>query len=129
MARLEHWPSLLARFIETRIDMPFEWGGNDCCSFAASAVEVMTGERPPLPEYTGERDALRLIATRSLRERVSDVMGLGIHPAFAQRGDVGLLDLGGRETVAVCVGDTFAAPGVDGLLLVPRERALCAWTV
>ena len=129
MARREDWPERLAAFVEARLDMPFQWGPNDCSSFGAAAVVAMTGELPALPTYAGERDALRLIAERSLRARVGEVMGDEIAVAFAQRGDIGLLDVAGRETVAVCLGDLFAVPGTEGVLMLPRESALCAWRV
>jgi len=129
MPRREDWPEQLAAFVEARLDMPFQWGPNDCCSFAAAAVQAMTDDAPPLPVYAGERDALRLVAERGLRDRVGDVMGPEIVVAFAGRGDLGLMDVAGRETLAVCLGDLFAVPGTDGVLMLPRESALCAWRV
>ena len=35
--------ALLARFIEERRRMPFTWGSNDCCLFAADWVLAATG--------------------------------------------------------------------------------------
>ena len=129
MTRRTDWPELLAAFIVARLDMPFAWGANDCCSFGAAAVEAMTGTAPALPTYAGERDALRLIAERSLRARVGDEIGEEIPVAFAQRGDLALVDGAGRETLAVCLGELFAVPGPDGVVMVPRPTAICAWRV
>lgn len=127
--REQHWPEALADFIEARREMPFEWGPNDCCAFAAAALEAMTGERPPLPAYASERDAARLLREAPLRERVDELYGPEIVPAFAQRGDLVLLDLDGRATLGVCVGDEVVAPGPDGVLTFPRSLALAAWKV
>lgn len=128
--RLESWPEALSAYLDERRDMPFAWGTNDCCAFAADAVQAVTGERPLLPAYESERDALRLLRDRSLRERVGDVFGAEIAPAFARRGDLAVfMQDDERETLAVCVGDYLAAPGPDGMLLVPRAAAIAAWRV
>jgi hypothetical protein len=127
MSRLQDWPSRLAAYVDAAYTQPFEWGRHDCSAFAAGAVEAMTGERPPLPAYADAREAAELLADESLSSRVRSILGPPIAPAFAQRGDLALVEIDGRVSLAVCVGDLFAGPGADGLVMVPRVDVRMAW--
>lgn len=129
MRRLEHWPRLLAEYVESRLQMPFKWVENDCCSFAAGAIEAMTGERPPLPAYADARQAAEALAAESLSSRVRSLYGPPIEPPFMQRGDLALFYVDGRETLAACIGGEIAAPGPGGLVAVPLSAAFAAWRV
>ena len=129
MSRLQDWPSRLAAYVDKAYTLPFEWGRHDCSTFVAGAVEAMTGERPELPAYTDAREAAELLAAEPLLDRVRAIYGPPIAPAFAQRGDIALVDIDGRASLAVCVGDFFAGPGTDGLVMVPRAVAIAAWRI
>lgn len=129
MPRLQTWPEALAAYFDARRNVPFAWGTNDCSSFAAGAIEAMTGEAPPLPEYEGAAGAARELAVQPLRERVEELFGPEILPAFARRGDLILMLLEGRETLGVCDQDRIACAGTDGILLAPRSIAVAAWRV
>lgn len=130
MMRREDWPERLAAFLDARRYTPFDWALNNCASFTADAVEAMTGDRPLIPEYASERAAARLLATRGLRDRVNDAMAPEIGAAFARRGDVVMFrNDDDRETLGVCEGAYIAAPGADGLVLLPMSRAVAAWRV
>lgn len=127
--RQQDWPEKLYAFLDARHDMPFDWATNSCVSFAADAVNEMTGTMPELPTFATAAEAAALLATRSLRDRVNDQFGPEIAPAFAQRGDLVLIDLAGRESIAVCVGVEAAGPGDTGLLMAPMSAAVAAWRV
>lgn len=129
MIRRSTWPEDLYEFVDSRRDVPFAWGSNDCSSFAADAVHAITGWRPPLPEYAGAAAAARLLADRSLRDRVTDLFGPEIVPALARRGDLVLMVLDGRETLGVSVDEWIAGPGEHGLIFAPRSIAVAAWAV
>jgi hypothetical protein len=127
MMRREDWPERLYDYVESRRDTPFDWATNSCASFAAAAVEAMTDEAVPLPAFATTAEAAALLAERSLRDRVGDVMGPEIVPSFAQRGDLVLIDIEGRESVAVCLGLDAVGPGTAGIVLVPMSAAIAAW--
>jgi hypothetical protein len=129
MMRLQSWPEALAAYFESRRYLPFAWRLNDCTSFAAGAVEAMTGVMPELPRYKSAAQAARLIGQRSLRGRVGDVYGAEIPCASAFRGDLVLMLLDGRETLGVSDGHLIAGPGAEGMLLVPRSAGVCGWRV
>lgn len=129
MMRREDWPERLYDYVESRRDVPFGWATNSCASFAAGAVEAMTDGAVPLPAFATAAEAAALLAERALRDRVGDVMGPEIVPAFAQRGDLVLIDIEGRESVAVCLGLDAVGPGTAGIVLVPMSSAVAAWGV
>lgn len=132
MTRLENWPSLLAAFVESRIEAPFVWGVNDCCAFAARAVEVITGREvfADWATYADAAGAARVVQSAGGVDAIADrVLGARIAAAFAQRGDVVLVEIDGRQSLAVCLGQVYAAPGVERLAFIPAGGAQCAWRV
>lgn len=134
MTRREDWPERLFALIEARRDTPFEWSAHDCCTFAADAVHEMTGV-DPIADLRGKWDdevsALRLLKKHGgIEALASERLGEQVAPAFAQRGDVVLHTLTGREALGVCVGDRFAAVAdTVGVELVPMSAAVRAWRV
>lgn len=132
MTRLPDWQSRMQALVSARLCAPFAWGSNDCCLFACDAALAITGHDPAEVErgYSSEREAARLL------KRLGGVRGVGssrfgaeISPLLAQVGDIGLVESGGRESLAVCGGATWMAPGQFGLASVPLESALVAWRV
>lgn len=130
--RPQDWPERLARFWRERRAMPFAWGTNDCTTLAADWVAEMTGA-DPIADIRGWDDALSarrtIEALGGMHEAVSARLGPSVDWMLAQRGDVVLLMLDGRETLGVVMGAHAIAPGEDGALLVPLDRAACAWRV
>lgn len=129
----EDWPERLAAFLEERRDRTFAFGEHDCALFAADWILEATGE-DPLGELRGtwqdEISALRVLKDRGPLSTIADeLLSARIAPAFAQRGDVVLSEITGREGLGVCVGERFAAPSDVGVEFVPMSFALMAWKV
>lgn len=129
MKRLPDWPMRLADYIESRHRMPFAWGSNDCAAFAAGAVHAITGQNVDMIERASAADAARLLASDGLIDRLDAIFGARCAVQFVRRGDIALLDLDGRPTCGVCTGAMVAAPGADGVLLLPKSRTFCGWRV
>lgn len=130
MTRLNDWPERLAAFMDERRNVPFQFGIHDCSTFAADAVAAMTGERLQIPVADSPEAYARLVRDQgTLRDMAEALLGESIHPAYAQRGDVVLLEMGERETLGICVGAEIAGPGADGLALAPMSMALLAWRI
>jgi hypothetical protein len=131
MKRREDWAEQLADYLDARRDVPFAWGGNDCASFAAGAVEAMTGEATQIQQIESAAAYLHFLRDHGpLDAIVDDTLGERLpSPAFAQRGDVVLLFVDERATLGVCIGTEAAAPGPDGMLAVPMTAARAAWRV
>ena len=127
MTRKSTWENDLADFIAERLDMPFEWGVNDCAMFGADAVEAITGTdigpdfRGEYSDQKGARAALRKHGKGTLLKTYQD--RLPEKPkAFAQRGDL----IWNGFAIGVCYGSIalfIGEPdGKPGLVRVPRSE-------
>lgn len=132
MNRLLDWQTRFAEFGRARARMPFVWGANDCCSFAAAAVQAITGRNPMagVVAYASEAAAARLILRAGgLRALASQYLGRPVPPAFAAVGDVVLVMNEGREALGVCNGVNVLGPGPAGIDVLGIEAALAAWKI
>lgn len=130
--RVRDWQARFASFIAARRGMPFAWGANDCCLFAAGAVDALTGEDPAreLRGYTTALEAARLIeACGGLAQIATDALGASVDPSFAAVGDVVLMDNAGRQLLGVCNGGTVLAPGEERMVVLGMDAARAAWKV
>ncbi|MDO9357860.1 MAG: hypothetical protein Q7T70_02560 [Polaromonas sp.] len=132
MTRLPDWQTRFAEFGSARARMPFSWGSNDCCSFAAAAVEAITGRNPmdDVVPYDTEAAAGRLILRAGdLRALASQYLGESVQPVFAAVGDVVLVVNAGREALGICNGVNVIGPGVAGIDVLGIDAALAAWKI
>lgn len=100
--------------------------------FAVACVEAITGEDRGADlrgTYSDARGALRTLEEQGGIEAVASRAGDPIHPLCASVGDVGLIEMDGRESLAVCVGDMWIAPAPQGLCAMPFSTASKAWRV
>lgn len=136
MYRRPDWDARLAAYLEPLRARPFEWGRHDCCTFAAGAVEAMTGV-DPMPEFRG-RYSTAIGSARALRRfgagdlaSTLDRKFEGISASLAQRGDIVMT--GGL--LAIAWGDFAFAVGSEGdregLIRMERSRWIeaRAWRV
>jgi hypothetical protein len=128
--RLPDWQPRLQALIQARLAAPFAWGEHDCCLFVCDAVQAITGHDPAadLRGYRSEREAMRIIhAHGGLRAIAQARAGAEVPVLAAQVGDVGLLPIEGRDTLALCGGAHWLAPGAQGLVALPLDAASNAW--
>jgi hypothetical protein len=124
--RLSGWPERHFALIEARRNVPFAWHDNDCCSFAADAVMALSG-RDIFADYRGKyHDAAGAAEFIAAADGIRLMFDLPSKPiGFAQRGDLVIAMLDGRETVGVVVGNgTWCAPGPDGLVFRPMAEVI-----
>jgi hypothetical protein len=138
--RLPDWQQRFSDFGKARASMPFEWGSNDCCTFAAAAMEALTGRNPMASfESYGTSRGMRRQALRRLFRRMEKAGGLGAFahqqlgpsspPLFAAVGDVVLVMNEGREMLGICNGVNLMAPGSLGMVTLGMNAALAAWKI
>lgn len=135
--RLPDWGSRLAALVEERRDAPFAWGRHDCAMFAADAVLAITG-RDPLAAWRGA------YSTEEGGAAITDPAGgfeafmvaaFADHGspdcpvAFAQRGDVALIQLRNLVSLAVVLDGVVAAPGTDGIEFLRPRVVRRVWAV
>lgn len=130
--RQRDWQQRLAAFGRARTGMPFAWGSNDCCTFAAAAVEALTGVDPmaSVPPYATAIEAARLVEEGGGLERLAgSFLGASVSPAMAAVGDIVLVTNAGRQMLGVCNGTNVLAPGEAGMAVLGMETALAAWKI
>jgi hypothetical protein len=130
--RRTDWQLRFAEFVKSRTSMPFEWGKNDCCLFAADAVLAMTGEDPAESKrgYSSALGAQRLIdEAGGLKEFVSQFLGEPVSPLMAGVGDVVLLTNEGRDLLGICNGTNAIGAGELGMAVLGMDLARAAWKV
>lgn len=127
------WAHALSALMLERAQQPFAWGLNDCASMAADAVLALRGE-DLLAELRGPRRTER--AARRQERAIGGIPAalaraglVETPPTLAQRGDLVWLAQGRQCVLAVCWGELAAAPGPEGLVFEPMERAVRAWRV
>lgn len=131
MRRID-WQERFAAFARDRASMPFEWGSNDCCTFAAGAVEALTGRNPMagFAAYGDEISAARLIhGGGGLQALATSLLGQPTSPLMAGVGDVVILMNEGRELLAVCNGTSALAPGPAGTVVLGMSAAVAVWKI
>lgn len=131
LKRLPRWPDRLDAFIESRRNMPFSWGHSDCITFAAGAVEAITGAAVLTPTWTTALEAARVIEEEGgLTAAVSSRLGTpNQNWREIRRGDVALAQQDGRDVAMVCVGAQLCGPGVERLGFHPITMTRLFWKV
>ncbi len=127
--------SKLAAYMRSRADMPFAWGANDCCTFAADWVRAATGRDPMgalRGAYVDEDSAAHMLAAPGgLARLVTTWLATDPLPfvTTAQRGDIVLYESGVGPALGICIGDKFAAMRENGVGYFSMRHALKSWRV
>lgn len=145
LTRLPYWDTrFLHSYLIAHANDPFRWGSNDCCMFAANAIQSFTNVDIASDfrgRYTTQLGALRLIqsVTSTGTTPVDAVaycanrngMVPYAYPLQAQRGDLvvltngadvigGIVDINGRHVISVAT---------TGLVRLPITKIVRAWKV
>jgi hypothetical protein len=144
LPKVEHWQTrAFHNYLLDHAHTPFEWGVNDCCLFAANAIQTNTGVDIAddfRGKYTDEASAFALIKSVTGGTTVADAAahcaakhGLveNTHPLMAKRGDLvvigngdtlicGVVHLNGRHVVSVTD---------KGLVRLPISKVTRSWAV
>lgn len=117
-------------------DKPAIWGVSDCCAWPAKWVKMATGLTVPLPAYSTQGEAARLIAKAGSlaalwRPRMAEIRLSRIHPEDARLGDVGIVDheeghKGFIFSASPLLGYIKAEVGIAAY---PPSTAIAAWRV
>lgn len=133
--KLQGFPERLTAFIQLRRSMPYAWGTNDCVVFAADAVHAVAGF-DPIEGIRGlwndEATANQILAEQGGLIAATDRLFLRqSSTSFYQRGDICLLLMEPNltPTLGVCAGPYAAAPGPEGMVLVPMSEVRIIWDV
>lgn len=132
LTRKSDWQTALSEYISAVREegLPFSYGQNDCCTFAAGAVEAITGE-DPIPEFRGEYEseigslkALKKIGAGSLEETLGAKFE-EVDLPHVQRGDIVFFE----GNCGVASGKHAWFVGDKGLDRLPISECSKAWKV
>lgn len=118
----------LRAYLESFVGKPVEWGKSDCCMFMAGWL-TLNGARLVLPEYSSEREGLRLIR-RGLVAVLDDVAAAsGIDrthdPAF---GDVAVVETKTGPKGAIWLHGGYTAIRTDDAYIwLHPTKVLASW--
>lgn len=124
------WRPRFDALIRARMAAPFVWGTNDCCMFAADAVQTITGTDLAADlrgTYTTAQQATTVLQRIGGLEAAGARAGAEIGPLFAQIGDVGIASDGEQDVLAVCAGSVWLVPVAAGLAALPLAAGKKAW--
>lgn len=134
--RVPGWEEILANKAAEAQLLPFEWGKLDCALFVANAVQAITGKdyaeplRGKYDDAHGAQEALRSVGAENLEQFLDECTDLERVPVnFAQRGDVLVAEIAGRQALGIRLsrGAAFKAP--EGLTIKNASECLAAWRV
>ena len=92
---------------------------------AGRRLELKADRKPRLELKSGETIDL---LPNSLPAVMVDVLaGDVVPPLMARVGDVGMVTIDGRDSLAVCNGETWVGVGLLVLVAVPLDAATRAW--
>lgn len=130
--RLHDWQVRYDEVVAKCRNTPFQWGQHDCCLWAATVVEAITGT-DPAAAYRGTYDtaagAMKVIKELGgIAEIPTPWLGEPIAPQFANVGDI-ILVYQDRESLAVCNGKNTLVVAPEGLYSIPTLSSFCkkAW--
>lgn len=145
LMKKEHWlTEELPQFLDSRRNVPFAWGSNDCATFAADAIQAITGTdiaEKFRGKYTTEVGALKAIKEITGGSTVVDAAaycaenhGLVEHqyPLMAKRGDLVIVknrDGGEIAGIVSLNGRHVLSPGDNGLVLFSITDVTRAWSL
>ena len=142
LKRLPQWDTvLLPQYVRSRAKLPFTWGENDCCLFAAGAIQAITGTDIATDFRTGyktEAQAFALVKKLTGGTTAADAAaycaassGLTeyVYPLQAKRGDLVVLENDGRLIAGIVQDRYVVSVGEAGLMYLPITQVKRAWAV
>lgn len=134
MMRVAGWERALAEAVEQAVKAPFQWGQNDCATWAFDVRHALTGIDDAARwrgQYATELGAARMLRSfgwSSYEDGCRALLGDPLpNVLLAQRGDIVLG--GDPEGVAVCIGARVVGMQPAGLAVMPLAACRMAWRV
>lgn len=131
--RVDGWQDKFFAYLEAARDARFSWGSFDCCMFASSVIDLITGSELTAQlstKYSDEATALAYIASfGSLAAAVSSWLGVSRPPNSAGPGDIVIANFANGPIVGVCLGRSCAFASVNGLLYTERDPIIACWSI
>lgn len=133
MSRVEDWPERLLETVDAAKVQPFGWGIADCITFALDCARAVRGGAvgPVIPPYATEAGADAALATLGFAA-LSDAFAAHLEEcpvAMAGRGDIGIVENGGRGCAVVCTGVHWAGRTETGVIFFSLHHVTRAFRI
>lgn len=115
----------LQEYLTERLDKKFEWGENDCVTFAVGWLEIKH-DKDFLSKYkpwSNAKEALRIAESLGGLVKMFDDNLVSISPLCAKDGDITYKD----KTTFIFSGNYIVGVGEEKLMRFDRMEATCAW--
>lgn len=133
--RLPDWERRWHAWLESRRNLKFEWGVNDCVIFGFSGIKAVTGQSPISDEfiYSNAETAMALIRDEGFASLL-DCVTYHLGPPLksyreAMRGDAAMVEVNRMHVLGTVLGERVACPGEHGLVSVPLSQAIACWRI
>lgn len=126
------WRERFDALVAERMHTPYAWGEHDCCLWTADSVLAVSGVDHAAAwrgTYADAAGGARLLAELGGLSALAAMAGDPILPLMAAVGDIGIVEHGGRQSLAVCTGDCWLLAATHGLAVKPFDAATAAWRV
>lgn len=127
------WQARLTDYVVQMMRADFRPGQADCALFAAGAVKAVTGEDHARGHrgYRTIAEGMRKLRRAGFEDHVALVASIlpEIAPAFAQVGDVAVIETDEGPALGVVQGEMIYCLRPDGMGLVPLLSAVRAFRV
>ena len=117
----------LTRFIRSEGRHPFRWGKHDCATFATRWLRRAAGRSsvPGFPRPSSARAFARLGMTMAQHaEAWAARAGFATDRGSPRFGDVGVIEVDGRQSLAICAGGAWAVRDATGVVLTEADCVL-----
>jgi len=124
----------LEQYIDSRLNMPFEWGKNDCIIFCAEAIKVVTGidylKLEKIKKWNSPLQAKKTLKRLNINT-MFDLWDARFRQITNKNklkdGDIGVANIGcsdgfSPDTSMIFYKDIFLAPSEKGIVRVPIEH-------
>ena len=126
------WKTELVDYVNSRKEMPFEWGVNDCMLFLAGGVKIKSGD-DHAPDFTHKSAKEAFAYTKGDVDSFIDGFGYErVHVNLAQFGDaVTSHKIGekGRSLGGICMGANSYFIAEHGAVHIPTIQCDVAWRI
>lgn len=125
---------MLIDYVERYRNRAFEWGKNDCLTFALRWERLVTQNSrftDAMFVYSNEAEANQLLCEHEVYDvfEVCDLRLERVITTMAQRGDIIGHRIRKQPALGICIGKHFVIPSGKKLKFKPMQKAECAWRV
>lgn len=118
MHKHEHWQQSLGAFLEAGKNTPFEWGSQDCCTFAANCVDAQYNteilKNEIFSEYKDKSSAIELVRKYGSLGAIIDTFMERIERPV--RGSIVVFQTDNGDTTGVYLNRKVWSQGPDGIV-------------